>query len=118
MIADQDELGARRRGLVNEAKQIGVVGHTRLVQHDQGAGVEQDRTPIDTGQQRGNGERLHAGVAAHGLGSLPRGRGADDPHALPLAREPNGLEHGRLARPGHAHHDLKTASAPADPHHR
>jgi hypothetical protein len=40
VVADEDEFGARCGGLVDEAEQIGVVGHPRLVRHDQGAGVE------------------------------------------------------------------------------
>ena len=81
-VADEHELRAGVGGVVEQPAKVVVVGHTGLVEHHQRAPIEDDAAAVEAPDERCDGVRLDAGVAADGAGGLAGCRRADDSVAV------------------------------------
>jgi hypothetical protein len=70
-VADKHQRGAGALDREHEPGEVGVVGHAGLVDHDDGALVEDDLAVVAVPQQRCERPRLHAHLGAEVRAACP-----------------------------------------------
>jgi hypothetical protein len=84
-VADQHQLGAGGLDAGSERDQVGVLGHTDLVENDHAAIVEGEPVVVQAPQQAGQRAGLaQVRLSAQGAGRLTGSGGPDDPAARRL----------------------------------
>ena len=115
VVTDQHDLRAGQRRLGEQPQHGRVIDHRGLIDDEDGALVEVELMVVEPPQQRGHRPGLDVRIAAQGAGGLPGGGGAH--HRVPggLEGHAGGVEHRRLARAGHAEHDVESSTGGGDP---
>ena len=97
VVADDDHLGPGPLHRPQQAAQVDIGGHPRLITNQDMPVGEHEGAVIQTPRQRGDGPRLHSRPLAESLGRLPRSSSAHRGVAGRLEPGPHRGEGGGLA---------------------
>jgi hypothetical protein len=119
IIANQDHLGLRLLGVLEQAGELAGADHAGLIDHQHRAGVQLLAAALKVAQEPVAGGHLLEPLALQAHGRDPgRGRG-QEPVAVQLPGMPGNPQGEGLAGPGPPHHQGDPVAALADiPHHR
>jgi hypothetical protein len=114
VIADQNQLRPGHMHMSQQAGEVDVIGHARLVQDRHTALPQTALTPHQLAGQTNQRRRLDACPGAEVSGRLTGRRRAHHLTTGCFERCSDGGKQGRLPRPGHPHDQLGSPPRPAD----